>query len=171
MHRHLPVLLAACTALALAACGRKDESANTSSGAGTAATTPAPLPAPAASPALPPAPTTAAPGTDAGMAAATSAAAGGGTTSGATATAGVDGAAVYNQACVACHGAGVAGAPKLGDKTDWAPRIAQGNDTLYAHAINGYQGKKGVMPPKGGAANKSDAEVRAAVDYMVAQGR
>ena len=71
---------------------------------------------------------------------------------------------------MACHGAGVAGAPKIGDKADWGPRIAQGKDTLYTHATQGFTGKKGTMPPKGGAANLSDEEVKAAVDYMVARG-
>jgi len=74
---------------------------------------------------------------------------------------------VYNAACVACHGAGVAGAPKMGDKAAWAPRIAHGNATLYEHAIKGFQGKAGVMPPKGGA-SVPDADVKAAVDFMVA---
>jgi cytochrome c5 len=55
----------------------------------------------------------------------------------------------------------------LGDKAAWAPRIKQGNDTLYAHAIKGFQGKAGVMPPKGGS-TAPDSEVKAAVDYMVA---
>ncbi|AEG92778.1 c-type cytochrome [Ramlibacter tataouinensis] len=81
------------------------------------------------------------------------------------------GMSVYMKACAACHGAGVAGAPRLGDKADWGLRIQQGMNVLYQHAIQGYTGKKGVMPPKGGFANLSDAEVRQAVDYMVAQGR
>jgi cytochrome c5 len=81
------------------------------------------------------------------------------------------GQAIYTQTCFACHGAGVAGAPKLGDKADWQPRIAQGNPTLYQHAIAGYTGKKGVMPPKGGNTALSDAQVRSAVDYMTAQSR
>lgn len=76
---------------------------------------------------------------------------------------------VYEGLCVACHAAGVAGAPKFGDKAAWAPRIAQGMDTLYMHSINGFQGKTGVMPPKGGNPSLSDAEVKAAVDYMVSQ--
>ena len=74
---------------------------------------------------------------------------------------------VFNTACIACHGPGIAGAPKLGDKTAWTARVAQGNAVLYEHAIKGFQGKTGVMPPKGGAA-VSDADVKAAVDYMVA---
>lgn len=82
-----------------------------------------------------------------------------------------DGKSVYNKACMACHAAGVAGAPKLGDKAEWGPRIAQGNDTLYTHAIKGYQGKKGFMPAKGGNASLSDADVKASVDYMVSQSK
>jgi cytochrome c5 len=77
------------------------------------------------------------------------------------------GKALYNSTCVACHGAGIAGAPKLGDKAAWAPRIAQGNATLYEHAIKGFQGKAGMMPPKGGA-TAPDADVKAAVDFMIA---
>ncbi|RYY90710.1 MAG: cytochrome c5 family protein, partial [Comamonadaceae bacterium] len=57
------------------------------------------------------------------------------------------------------------------DKADWGPRIAQGNDTLYEHAIKGFQGKKGVMPAKGGNTALPDADVKAAVDYMVSQAR
>lgn len=76
---------------------------------------------------------------------------------------------VYNQACLACHGAGVGGAPILGDVDVWASRIAQGSDVLYDHAINGYQGQMGYMPPKGGRLDLSDQEVRDAVDYMVAE--
>jgi len=80
----------------------------------------------------------------------------------------VDGKKVYDTACALCHGAGIAGAPKSGDKAAWAPRIAQGNATLYEHAIKGFQGKGGLMPAKGGNASLSDADVKAAVDYMVA---
>jgi cytochrome c5 len=86
----------------------------------------------------------------------------------ATAAPAVDaGKTLFSSACVACHGAGVAGAPKVGDKAAWAPRIAQGNNVLYEHAIKGFQGKAGVMPPKGGS-GAPDADVKAAVDYMVA---
>ena len=73
----------------------------------------------------------------------------------------------YDSACVACHGAGIAGAPKFGDKAAWADRIKQGSNVLYEHAIKGFQGKNGMMPPKGGSA-ASDEEVKAAVDYMAA---
>jgi len=74
----------------------------------------------------------------------------------------------YKKVCFACHGTGAAGAPKLGDKAAWAPRIKQGNDTLYTHAIKGFSSKPGsVMPAKGGNPTVADADVKAAVDYMV----
>lgn len=82
-----------------------------------------------------------------------------------------DGKATYDTACMACHAAGVAGAPKLGDKAAWKDRIAQGNDKMYEHAIKGFQGKKGFMPAKGGNAALKDDAVKAAVDYMVAQSK
>jgi cytochrome c5 len=80
-----------------------------------------------------------------------------------TADAGGSGKAVYDKVCAVCHAAGVAGAPKFGDKAAWAPRVAQGAAALHASAIKG----KGAMPPKGGNTALSDAEVSAAVDYMV----
>ena len=76
------------------------------------------------------------------------------------------GKSVFGKTCAMCHAAGVAGAPKPGDKADWGPRIAQGKDTMYKHAIEGFTGAKGMMPAKGGSANLTDAEVKAAVDYM-----
>ena len=87
----------------------------------------------------------------------------------ATATAIIDGKKIYNGICVACHGAGVAGAPRVGDKGAWAERIDKGATTLYANAINGVQGSSGVMPAKGGNPALSDDEIKAVVDYMVAQ--
>jgi cytochrome c5 len=75
---------------------------------------------------------------------------------------------VYNMACVACHGAGVAGAPKYADKGAWGPRIAKGGDTLHKHALEGFQGQAGFMPPKGGRVDLSDKSIMNAVDYMVA---
>ncbi|HVZ43861.1 MAG TPA: c-type cytochrome [Ramlibacter sp.] len=72
------------------------------------------------------------------------------------------GEALYKSTCFACHGTGVAGSPKFGDKAAWAPRIAQGMPTLVDHALHG----KGAMPPKGGS-SASDADVKAAVEYMV----
>lgn len=74
---------------------------------------------------------------------------------------------LYETTCQACHGAGIAGAPKFGDKAAWADRLKQGSAVLYAHAIKGFQGKAGMMPAKGGSA-ASDEEVKAAVDYMAA---
>jgi cytochrome c5 len=74
---------------------------------------------------------------------------------------------LYDATCQACHGAGIAGAPKFGDKAAWAPRIKQGSATLYEHALKGFQGKTGMMPAKGGS-SASDDEVKAAVDYMAA---
>ena len=85
----------------------------------------------------------------------------------ATAAAKADGKKIYDTTCVACHGPGIAGAPKFGDKSAWTARIAEGNNTLYTHAIQGFQGKGGVMPPKGGNTTLADADVKAAVDYMV----
>jgi cytochrome c5 len=85
--------------------------------------------------------------------------------------AGASGQDVYGKTCAVCHAAGVAGAPKLGDKADWGPRVAQGKDMLYDHALKGYTGKKGAMPPKGGNMALADADVKAAVDYMVSQAK
>lgn len=76
-----------------------------------------------------------------------------------------DGAGTYNTACVGCHGSGAAGAPKMGDKAAWKPRIAKGNATLYKHALTGVPGT--AMLPKGGNAALSDDAVKAAVDHMV----
>lgn len=73
---------------------------------------------------------------------------------------------VFNMACVACHGAGIAGAPKFKDKAAWAPHIAKGIETLRDHALKGFQ-DKGVMPAKGGRPDLSDKSVLNAVDYMV----
>ena len=79
----------------------------------------------------------------------------------------LSGPQVYNQACLACHGAGIGGAPVLGDVDGWTARIAQGLDVLNDHAINGYTGSVGYMPAKGGRVDLSDEEVAAAVEYMV----
>jgi len=74
-----------------------------------------------------------------------------------------DGPTVFNSVCGACHNSGAAGAPKAGDKAAWAPRLAQGKDALYKSALAG----KGAMPPKGGAADLSDGEIKAAVDHLL----
>ena len=98
--------------------------------------------------------------TDASAAAATASAApaGGGA---------VDGKSIFQSTCFACHGTGVAGAPKAGDKAAWKSHLAKGLATLHQHAIHGFTGKKGMMPAKGGNMSLSDAQVEAAVNYMV----
>ena len=78
-------------------------------------------------------------------------------------TAGRTGQQVFDTKCFTCHATGAAGAPKMGSASDWADRIAQGVDTLYANAINGIRG----MPPKGLCFDCSDEELKAAVDHMV----
>jgi cytochrome c5 len=136
-----------------------------STGAAAASTGAAGASAPAAavSPAAPAAPSaapskagaTAVAAAPASTAAAPAAAAGG---------AKADGKATYDKVCAVCHAAGIAGAPKIGDKTAWAPRIATGIATLHTSALRG----KNAMPPKGGNLALPDADVEAAVDYMVA---
>jgi cytochrome c5 len=79
----------------------------------------------------------------------------------------VDGEKVYKGICFSCHDVGVAGSPKLGDKAAWAARIAAGNDSMYGTAING----KNAMPAKGGNPALSDAEIKAAVDFMVSKSK
>ena len=141
----IPALLAAL----LTACGKPEAPHAAPAAAAPAASAPAAAapaaaaPAPAAAPAAPAAPA-------------------------AAAAADTKGADLFKKSCAMCHQTGVAGAPKLGDKADWAPRIAQGKDVLYQHAIAGFTGKKGAMPPKGGAASISDDDIRAIVDYMAA---
>ncbi len=81
----------------------------------------------------------------------------------------LSGPQVYNAACLACHGAGIGGAPILGDAAMWAPRIGQGIDVLKDHAVNGFTGTTGHMPPKGGRIDLSDQEIHDAVDYMAAE--
>ncbi|HNP63619.1 MAG TPA: c-type cytochrome [Woeseiaceae bacterium] len=76
---------------------------------------------------------------------------------------------VYNSACSACHGAGIGGAPVLGDAAQWVERISQGDETLKRHAIEGFTGSAGYMPPKGGRLDLSDAEIESAVDFMVGE--
>ena len=83
-----------------------------------------------------------------------------------TQTASADGQKIYQKSCQACHAAGIAGAPKLGDKAAWAPRIAKGNDALLLSVTNGLK----AMPPKGTCMSCSEDELRAAVEYMVGQG-
>jgi len=83
-----------------------------------------------------------------------------------TAAVEMDGPTVYQNACAACHASGVAGAPAFGDAAAWKDRVAQGMDLLVEHAINGYQGDAGYMPPKGGNPALTDEQVSAAVEHM-----
>ena len=78
-----------------------------------------------------------------------------------------DGAAIYRTVCIVCHAAGVAGAPKTGDKAAWAPRLATGIAAMLKNATNG----KGAMPPRGGAGDLTDAELKAAVEYLTGQAK
>lgn len=141
-----PLIIAASLAVLLSACGEKER---------TAPSAPATAPAPAA-PATPPA-------------AETPAAAPTATPATPVAAGNALGSSTYNKVCALCHAAGVGGAPKPGDKTDWGPRIAQGKDVLYKHAIEGFTGQKGMMPPRGANPALKDEEVKAAVDFMVSK--
>lgn len=86
------------------------------------------------------------------------------------ATARLTGPEVYNTVCIACHHPpGLGGAPALGDGDAWAPRIAQGMETLIDHALGGYSGATGIMPRKGGRLDLSDEEIIGAIEYMVEQ--
>jgi cytochrome c5 len=179
--RHLTIPVALAVLFTVAGCGKSDNGSSGSSSSSAAAPPPAatspapapstaaaPAPAPEAAPAAAGSPSTAA-SSASGSGGSSSSSASGGTATASAGASGGNGEAIYGQTCVACHGAGVAGAPKIGDKADWGPRIAQGNDTLYTHALQGFQGKKGVMPPKGGNTAIPDADVKAAVDFMVSK--
>lgn len=76
-----------------------------------------------------------------------------------------DGQQIYQSSCQACHATGAAGAPKVGDKEAWAPRIAQGMDTLLTNATKGIR----AMPPKGACATCTEADLKAAIEYMISQ--
>lgn len=78
-----------------------------------------------------------------------------------------NGEQLFEQACKACHGPGIGGAPKVGDHAAWAPRAAKGKPVLYDHAIHGFTGSAGIMPPKGGRVDVSDELVEQAVDHML----
>lgn len=77
------------------------------------------------------------------------------------------GTEVFEQVCSACHGAGIAGAPKAGDAAAWAPHLAKGKAALYQHALQGITEGSAVMPPKGGRTDLSDDLIKAAVDHML----
>jgi cytochrome c5 len=164
---------------ALAACGKANDTGSTASTTPSSTSSPSSYrstsPAPSAAPSTAPSTastgsTSPAPSTDTTVAAGSTTPSTSGRAGSTSAMgAGASGEAVYNQTCQVCHAAGVAGAPKLGDKADWGPRVAQGKDTLYQHAIAGFTGKKGAMPPKGGNTALPDADVKAAVDFMVSK--
>lgn len=132
----------------LTACGKQDAPP---AAAPVAAPAAAPVATPVTTPAPTPVPVTAPAETAAGSA--------------------VDGKSVFNKVCAMCHAIGAAGAPKPGDKADWAPRIAQGNDTLFKHALEGFNGAKGQMPARGANPKLTDDEVKAAVLYMAEKSR
>lgn len=157
MKKQSSLLAAAILSLFLAACGDKQSTPP-------AAPTPAPAAPAAEAPAAPAAPAPAAP-----EAAAPAAAPEAASSAAAVATDSALGKSVYGKTCSLCHASGVAGAPKPGDKADWGPRIAQGKDTLYKHAIEGFTGAKGMMPARGAGAKLTDDEVKAAVDFMADQ--
>ena len=136
-----PFLIAAAASVLLAACGGSDSGTPAQPAAAPASAPVAAAPAAAPAPAPAPAP--------------------------AAAPANAAGESVYKKTCALCHSSGVAGAPIPGNKDEWAARIAQGNDILYKHAIEGFTGEKGMMPPRGGGASLKDEEVKAAVDFMV----
>jgi cytochrome c5 len=81
------------------------------------------------------------------------------------------GQGVYLNFCAPCHATGAAGAPKIGDKSAWSPRLKQGEKILIEHAIKGYQGKSGFMPARGGNSALSDTEIAKAVAYMAGQSK
>lgn len=74
---------------------------------------------------------------------------------------------IYDGLCFACHNTGASGAPKMDDKADWGPRLAQGADTLIKHATEGFTGKKGVMPPRGGNPSINDEQIKVTVHWMI----
>lgn len=143
------LLIVTCVAsvLTLTACGKSsDEKASES---------PTPPPATAPAPVETPAPATTATATPSAN------------TATATASNG-NGEKVYQASCRVCHDTGNLGSPRIGDKAAWQDRIAQGKDVLYSHAINGFTGKTGTMPPKG-TSTAPDADIKSAVDYIVAK--
>lgn len=158
--RNLSITAAFALAFGLSACGQRD------AGAPPAAAASASI-APAASVTLD-ASANASPSA-ASAPAASSEAAPAATTAAATDTPNPGGEKVFKSVCFMCHQTGAAGAPIAGNKDDWAPRIAQGKPTLYKHALEGFTGNKGTMPPRGGNPSLKDNEVEAAVDFMVAK--
>lgn len=78
-----------------------------------------------------------------------------------------DGKRVYNQICSGCHAQGVLGAPRIGDVRDWTSRVSKGQSVLEYNAIEGYAGKTGFMPPRGGDPSLTDNEIKSAIQYMI----
>lgn len=76
---------------------------------------------------------------------------------------------IYKTVCVTCHQPGIVGAPKLGDKASWAPRLTQGIETLFTHSLHGFKGNTGIMPPKGGQLQVPNEDIKSAVAYMISQ--
>lgn len=140
--KFLPLLIV----IALAACGQKNVSSEVASATAPAATVAAPAPAP--EPAAAPAPVAAAAPVMVASAADL-----------------VKGEKIYTATCLACHGAGVLGAPKFADKAAWQPRLAKGAGVLHTNALNGFN----MMPAKGGNAALKDDDVKAAVDFMLSK--
>ena len=142
---------------ALSACGKGDSAPKTTEAAPAPATAPAepatPVTAPVAAEPVAGTPTPPPPGAVADAAP--------------DAAANDAGKSVFNKTCALCHAAGVAGAPMPGNKEQWAPRIAQGKEMLYKHAMEGFTGQAGMMPPRGGNSALTDDEIKAAVDYMI----
>ncbi len=132
--------------IALAACGQKPAATETASATVVVASTPVAAPAPAPAIIAPAAPAAAAPVQ-------------------ASAADLAKGEKIYGATCLACHGAGVMGAPKFADKAAWQPRVAKGTAALYTSALDGLK----MMPAKGGNMMLKDDEVKAAVDYMVSK--
>jgi cytochrome c5 len=143
--KFLPLLIV----VALAACSPKKASTETASATAPAAPVSVTTPAPAAAPAPAPAPAPSAAPVIAQASAADL----------------VKGEKIYTATCLACHGAGVLGAPKFADKAAWQPRLAKGHNVLQANALNGFN----MMPAKGGNAMLKDDDVKAAVDYMLSK--
>ncbi|UOD30061.1 cytochrome c5 family protein [Massilia violaceinigra] len=136
-------LLSLLMVAALAACGDKAPAPDAAATAVAPAPAVASAPAPAATPAAAAAPAPAAPSADVLAA----------------------GEKIYTASCASCHAAAVMGAPKLGDKPSWTPRIAKGIEVLYASATNGLN----MMPPRGGNAALKDEEIKSVVDFMVSK--
>lgn len=144
--------------LGLSACGKSDDASKTAAGAASATI------APVASVAVEASAPAAAAASDAAPAANATA-----TTTASADAPNAAGEKVFKSVCFMCHATGAAGAPVFGNKGDWAPRIAQGKPTLYKHALEGFTGNNGTMPPHGGNPSLKEDEVKSAVDYMVSK--